>query len=64
MPTLLQGLATGTLLYVVFFEILERQRAGGHSGLRQYLAVLVGFLVMFGMMFIGKTFVCLQVLPV
>ncbi|XP_034256033.1 uncharacterized protein LOC117653952 isoform X2 [Thrips palmi] len=52
-PTLLQGLATGTLLYVVFFEILERQRAGGHSGIRQYLAVLVGFLVMFGMMFIG-----------
>lgn len=52
-PAFLQGLATGTLLYVVFFEILERQRACGHSGLRQYLAVLLGFLVMFGLTFIG-----------
>ncbi|KAK3908055.1 Zinc transporter ZIP1 [Frankliniella fusca] len=52
-PAFLQGLASGTLLYVVFFEILERQRACGHSGLRQYLAVLLGFLVMFGLTFIG-----------
>ncbi|XP_050315100.1 zinc transporter ZIP1-like isoform X2 [Anthonomus grandis grandis] len=41
----LQGLATGTLLYVVFFEILQNERK---SGLRQYLSVLVGFVCMFG----------------
>ena len=54
-PALLQGLATGTLLYVVFFEILERQRACGHSGLRQYIAVLLGFLVMLGLAFLGES---------
>ncbi|XP_063217125.1 zinc transporter ZIP1-like [Bacillus rossius redtenbacheri] len=47
----LQGLATGTLLYVVFFEILQRQRRlggaeGRFSGLRQLLAVAAGFAVM------------------
>lgn len=40
----LQGLATGTLLYVVFFEILSKDK----SGLVAYLAFLVGFFVMFG----------------
>lgn len=40
----LQGLATGTLLYVVFFEILSKEK----SGLLAYLAFLIGFFVMFG----------------
>lgn len=48
---LLQGLASGTLLYVVFFEILQNDRK---SGLKQYLAVLIGFLVMLGLTFLGK----------
>lgn len=48
--TILQGLACGTLLYVVFFEILQKNR----SGMVQMVAVLVGFLVMFGLQFIGK----------
>ncbi|XP_048513105.1 zinc transporter ZIP1-like isoform X3 [Athalia rosae] len=39
---ILQGLATGTLLYVVFFEILRKQR----HGLGQYFSVLIGFLLM------------------
>ncbi|XP_046410797.1 zinc transporter ZIP1-like isoform X2 [Neodiprion fabricii] len=39
---ILQGLATGTLLYVVFFEILRKQR----HGIIQYLSVLIGFLLM------------------
>lgn len=51
--TFLQGLATGTLLYVVFFEILQKDRKGG---LKQYLSVLVGFLVMLGLTFLGKLF--------
>ncbi|XP_066254677.1 zinc transporter ZIP3-like [Euwallacea similis] len=42
----LQGLASGTLLYVVFFEILQNERK---SGLRQFLAVFIGFACMFGM---------------
>lgn len=41
----LQGLASGTLLYVVFFEILQNERK---SGLTQFLAVFVGFLCMLG----------------
>ncbi|XP_043951596.1 zinc transporter ZIP1-like [Drosophila biarmipes] len=42
---ILQGFACGTLIYVVFFEILSKNR----SGLRAYLALFVGFLVMFGL---------------
>ncbi|KAI4495217.1 hypothetical protein M0804_001418 [Polistes exclamans] len=45
LAVILQGLASGTLLYVVFFEILQEHR----TGLRQYLSILVGFLVMFGL---------------
>ncbi len=33
--TVLQGLATGTLLYVVFFEVLEKERQSGTIGLFQ-----------------------------
>lgn len=45
---ILQGLASGTLLYVIFFEVLSKDR----SGLLQYLAVLIGFFFMFGIMFL------------
>lgn len=41
---ILQGLASGTLLYVVFFEILQNEKK---SGLKQYFAVLLGFVIMF-----------------
>uniref|UniRef100_A0A8D8CHU3 Zinc transporter ZIP3 n=1 Tax=Culex pipiens TaxID=7175 RepID=A0A8D8CHU3_CULPI len=44
----LQGLASGTLLYVIFFEVLSKER----SGLWQYLAVFVGFFFMFGIKFL------------
>ena len=33
--TVLQGLATGTLLYVVFFEVIEKERQKGTSGIIQ-----------------------------
>ena len=33
--TVLQGLATGTLLYVVFFEVIEKERLKGTNGLLQ-----------------------------
>lgn len=38
----LQGIATGTLLYVVFFEVLKRDNSSG-GGLAQMIAVIVGF---------------------
>ena len=42
--TILQGLATGTLLYVVFFEVIEKERQKGTSGLVQVgLAKLLRF---------------------
>lgn len=50
MSVLLQGLATGTLLYVVFFEVLQRDR----QGLKQYFAILVGFFLMFAMHFVSE----------
>lgn len=47
---ILQGLASGTLLYVVFFEILQKDKAG----LLQLVAVLFGFGLMFGLQFVSK----------
>jgi len=43
----LQGLATGTLLYVVFFELLEKERQKkGVNSLIQVTFVVLGFLTM------------------
>jgi solute carrier family 39 (zinc transporter), member 1/2/3 len=47
---ILQGLASGTLLYVIFFEILSKHK----DGIIQFLAVVVGFTLMFGLKFVGK----------
>lgn len=47
---ILQGLASGTLLYVIFFEILSKHK----DGIVQYLAVVFGFFLMFGLKFVGK----------
>jgi len=51
--TILQGLATGTLLYVVFFEVIEKERQKGTSGLVQVSFLLLGCLVMLLMEYIG-----------
>lgn len=48
---ILQGLASGTLLYVVFFEILQNDRKGG---LQNYASILVGFAIMFGLTLLGE----------
>lgn len=42
----LQGIATGSLLYVVFFEILEKERQKNVSGVFQAMAFSAGFLFM------------------
>lgn len=47
---ILQGLASGTLLYVIFFEVLSKER----SGLWQYMAVFAGFFFMFGIKFLSE----------
>lgn len=47
---ILQGLASGTLIYVIFFEIWKSDR----SGMLQYFAALVGFGLMFGIQLAGK----------
>ena len=53
-PTILQGMAAGTLLYVVFFEVLARERANEKSGLLQLAAILVGFMLMLGLQIASK----------
>lgn len=42
----LNALATGTLLYVTFFEVLQREKNSQLSGLLQFLAVVLGFGIM------------------
>merc|ERR1712083_886822 len=42
----LQGIATGSLLYVVFFEILEKERQKNVSGILQALAFASGYAFM------------------
>lgn len=50
----LQGMAAGTLLYVVFFEVLARERINKHSGIWQLCAILVGFAVMFSLQLLSE----------
>jgi len=41
-----QGIATGSLLYVVFFEILEKERQKEVNGIVQVLGVTIGYIFM------------------
>lgn len=46
-PIILQGMAAGTLLYVIFFEVLQRERnSSNQSGALQLVAIFVGFSTM------------------
>ena len=40
--TLMQGIATGSLLYVVFFEVIEKERAGSTSHSLQLVFIILG----------------------
>merc|ERR1711915_707701 len=40
--TVLQGLATGTLLYVVFFEVIKKERLKGTTGMVQVMQFYTG----------------------
>lgn len=56
----LQGLASGTLLYVIFFEIWKSDR----TGIIQYIAALFGFGLMFGLQLLSKFYRLLRSLYV
>lgn len=43
---ILQGIAAGTLLYVTFLEVLERERQKPGNGLERLLAIVTGFFVL------------------
>ena len=43
---ILQAIATGTLIYVTFFEILQEEISPHETGVAKMMSVLVGFLVM------------------
>lgn len=53
---ILQGLASGTLLYVIFFEILAKHK----EGIVQFIAVVIGYFLMFGLKFVGEPFFLVQ----
>ena len=50
----LQALAGGTIIYVVVFEVLERERSKNVSGLAQLFFVIVGFCVLMSVEMLGK----------
>ena len=50
----LQALASGTIIYVVVFEVLERERSKNVSGLAQLFFVILGFCVMLSVELLGK----------
>jgi len=49
----LQAMAAGTILYVTFCEVLERERSRAEGRLRKWLWLAVGFAVMAGMEALG-----------
>jgi len=51
---ILQGLAGGTIIYVVMFEVLQREKMKEVSGLLQLVAIIVGFSVMLVIEILGK----------
>ena len=50
----LQGMAAGTILYVVMFEVLNRERAKDVPGLLQLLGIIMGFGVLLLIEIFGK----------
>lgn len=54
--TILQGMAAGTLLYVVFFEVLQKERANTKHGAWQLFSIILGFTVMLGLGVLGEYF--------
>ena len=55
---LLQGLAGGTLLYITFYEVLDKEKLAklGMTGLGGCLLLILGFSLMAGLEAVGKVF--------
>ena len=53
---LLQGLAGGTLLYITFYEVLDKEKLAkvGMTGLTGCLLIILGFGLMAGLEALGK----------
>lgn len=51
---IMQGLACGTILYVAFFEILERERSKSTVGLIQWTLLVFGFLSIMGLQLLSN----------
>ena len=60
---LLQGLAGGTLLYITFYEVLEREKLEkmGMDGLAGCFLLILGFSIMAGLEAAGKVKVLLKI---
>ncbi|ROT73731.1 hypothetical protein C7M84_007809 [Penaeus vannamei] len=52
-PTFLQAVSGGTILYVAFCEVLERERAKPKGGMVRFLTLLLGFCLMAGLEAVG-----------
>lgn len=52
-PTMLQAVSGGTILYVTFCEVLERERTKPMNGFLKFLALLLGFGLMAGLEAVG-----------
>ncbi|XP_071534215.1 zinc transporter ZIP1-like [Panulirus ornatus] len=52
-PTILQAVSGGTILYVTFCEVLERERAKAANSRVQFMTFMLGFSVMAGLEGIG-----------
>jgi zinc transporter 1/2/3 len=44
---LLSAISSGTILYIVFFEILQKERVSRLSGIIQLVSMAIGFGIMF-----------------
>lgn len=53
----LQGMAAGTLLYVVFFEVLQREKSNARHGLIQLFSIFTGFIVLLALSFFSEYFI-------
>ena len=61
----LQALSAGTILYVVVFQVLQRERSKNVSGNMQLFCFILGFCAMmlveiFGMLLILSNYMCFQ----
>lgn len=51
--SIIQGLAAGTILYVIFYEVLTRDVRVQCTGLLSFLFAIFGFLIMLAVQLMG-----------